>query len=136
MNRTVLYKVARVCSLLSATRQRRVVLARLNALSTVHSKSAPGKALPAEYRGGNDAGFQMGNSLAVRLPKALVDELGLKEGDEIIVVAARDRTIEIEPRGARRKAALARMAERNWTLPADYNSIATRQTSGEAFFSA
>ena len=31
-----------------------------------------------------------GSSLAVRLPKALVDELGLKEGDELSVVAARN----------------------------------------------
>ena len=29
-----------------------------------------------------------GNSLAVQLPQALSDELGLKEGDEINVVAA------------------------------------------------
>jgi antitoxin MazE len=37
-----------------------------------------------------------GNSLAVRLPKALVDQLGLKEGDELNVVAAKDGTIEVE----------------------------------------
>jgi antitoxin MazE len=61
-----------------------------------------------------------GNSLAVRLPKALVDELGLKEGDELNVVATRNRTIEVETRKARRKAALERMATRNWTVPADY----------------
>jgi antitoxin MazE len=61
-----------------------------------------------------------GNSLAVRLSKALVDELGLKEGDELDVVAARDGIIEVETREARRTAALARMAERNWTLPPDY----------------
>ena len=36
-----------------------------------------------------------GNSLAVRLPKALVDQLGLKEGDELNVVAARNGAIEI-----------------------------------------
>jgi len=30
-----------------------------------------------------------GNSLAVRLPKALVDELDLKEGDDVEVVVAR-----------------------------------------------
>ena len=34
-----------------------------------------------------------GNSLAVRLPKALVEELGLKEGDELNVVAASDGAI-------------------------------------------
>lgn len=61
-----------------------------------------------------------GNSLAVRLPKALVDALGLKEGDELNVVAASRGTIEIETREDRRRRALARMAARNWTLPADY----------------
>jgi antitoxin MazE len=61
-----------------------------------------------------------GNSLAVRLPKALVDELGLKEGDELNVVAAGNGAIEVETRQARRKAALERMAARNWTLPPDY----------------
>ena len=61
-----------------------------------------------------------GNSLAVRLPKALVDELGLKEGDELNVVAAKNGAIEVETREARRKAALERLASLNWTLPPDY----------------
>jgi antitoxin MazE len=61
-----------------------------------------------------------GNSLAVRLPKALVDQLGLKEGDELNVVAARSDAIEVETMEQRRQRALARMAERNWTLPPDY----------------
>ena len=61
-----------------------------------------------------------GNSLAVRLPKALVDELGLKEGDELNVVAAKDGTIEVETKEERRRRALERMAARNWTLPAGY----------------
>lgn len=61
-----------------------------------------------------------GNSLAVRLPKALVDQLGLKEGDELNVVAARDSTIEVETREAQRQRALERMAARNWTLPEGY----------------
>src|SRR5438552_13260285 len=39
-----------------------------------------------------------GNSLAVRLPKKLVEELGLKEGDELNVVAAKDGAIAIETR--------------------------------------
>jgi antitoxin MazE len=41
-----------------------------------------------------------GNSLAVRLPKVLVDQLGLKEGDELNVVAAKDGTVEVETRHA------------------------------------
>jgi antitoxin MazE len=61
-----------------------------------------------------------GNSLAVRLPKSLVDALGLKEGDELEVVAAKDGVIEVETREYQRRRALERMAARNWTLPADY----------------
>jgi antitoxin MazE len=61
-----------------------------------------------------------GNSLAVRLPKALVDQLGLKEGDELSVVAASDRVLEVETQDQRRRRALDRMAQRNWTLPEDY----------------
>ena len=61
-----------------------------------------------------------GNSLAVRLPKALVDELGLKEGDELNVVAACKGTLEVETREAQRRRAIDRMAARNWALPPDY----------------
>ena len=61
-----------------------------------------------------------GNSLAVRLPKALVDELGLKEGDELNVVAGKDGTIEVETKEDQRRRALERMAARNWTLPEGY----------------
>lgn len=58
-----------------------------------------------------------GNSLAVRLPKALVERLGLKEGDELSVVAARKGAIEVETRDDQRRRVLARMAARRWTLP-------------------
>lgn len=61
-----------------------------------------------------------GNSLAVRLPKALVDHLGLKEGDELDVVAARDGTIEVETKEAQRQRALDRLAKLNWDLPEGY----------------
>ena len=61
-----------------------------------------------------------GNSLAVRLPKALVDQLGLKEGDELNVVAARRDRIEVETKEARRQRALDNLAARNWTLPEGY----------------
>jgi antitoxin MazE len=61
-----------------------------------------------------------GNSLAVRLPKALVEKLGLKEGDEINVVAAKDDVIEVETREEQRRRALERLASLNWTLPPDY----------------
>jgi len=61
-----------------------------------------------------------GNSLAVRLPKTLVEELGLKEGDELEVVASKKGAIEVETREQQRRRALERMAARNWTLPPDY----------------
>ncbi|MCW0182118.1 MAG: AbrB/MazE/SpoVT family DNA-binding domain-containing protein [Zavarzinia sp.] len=54
-----------------------------------------------------------GNSLAVRLPKALVERLGLKPGDELAVVATEDRLIAVEKRD-RGQAALSRMAARDW----------------------
>jgi antitoxin MazE len=61
-----------------------------------------------------------GNSLAVRLPKALVDELKLKEGDQLNVVAAKNGALEVETKEDQRGRALDRMAARNWTLPEDY----------------
>ena len=61
-----------------------------------------------------------GNSLAVRLPKALVEQLGLKEGDELNVVAARNGSLEVETKEARRQRALDNIRARNWVLPPDY----------------
>jgi antitoxin MazE len=58
-----------------------------------------------------------GNSLAVCLPKALVEKLGLKEGDQLNVVAAGDGAVEVETNQDRRRRALERMAARNWTFP-------------------
>ena len=60
-----------------------------------------------------------GNSLAVRLPKALVDRLGLKPGDELEIVAAESGRIAIA-RDPRREAAVARMRARAWPLPENY----------------
>ena len=50
--------------------------------------------------------FKCGDDLAVELPEALVDQLGLNEGDEVNLVAAEDGVIEAEtgkptPNGAR-----------------------------------
>ncbi|WP_293857668.1 AbrB/MazE/SpoVT family DNA-binding domain-containing protein [uncultured Alsobacter sp.] len=61
-----------------------------------------------------------GNSLAVRLPRRLVDELGLKEGDELSIVASRTGEIEVEKDRDQRRRALDGLAKLNWTLPADY----------------
>ena len=60
-----------------------------------------------------------GNSLAVRLPKKLVEELGLESGDELAIVAASSGRIAVE-KIDQRKDALDRMKARGWKLPADY----------------
>ncbi|HEY0329339.1 MAG TPA: AbrB/MazE/SpoVT family DNA-binding domain-containing protein [Rhodopseudomonas sp.] len=60
-----------------------------------------------------------GDSLAVRLPKALVDKLGLSAGDELTIVDVTDRTLIVQKED-RRKTALERLAQLNWTLPADF----------------
>jgi antitoxin MazE len=60
-----------------------------------------------------------GNSLAVRLPKALVERLGLKPGDEIEVVAAETGRIAIA-RDARREEAIERMRARALPIPEGY----------------
>lgn len=63
-----------------------------------------------------------GNSLAVRLPKALTDEFGINEGDEIDVAALEASLREAAglERRERREAALARIRETAWTLPPDW----------------
>ena len=60
-----------------------------------------------------------GNSLAVRLPKALVEKLGLAAGDDLEVVDATRERIAVR-KADRRSDALRRMAERGWISPADY----------------
>jgi antitoxin MazE len=60
-----------------------------------------------------------GNSLAVRLPKKLVEEMRLAPGDELAIVAAAKDQIAVEKRD-RRKEALDRMSKRHWTLPKGY----------------
>jgi antitoxin MazE len=50
----------------------------------------------------------------------LVEELGLKEGDELDVVAARKGTIEVETKEERRRRAIENLTSLNWTLPPDY----------------
>jgi antitoxin MazE len=60
-----------------------------------------------------------GNSLAVRLPKELVKQMGLNPGDEIAIVKATKEQIDIE-KIDRRKAALERLSQMNWKLPEGY----------------
>jgi antitoxin MazE len=57
-----------------------------------------------------------GNSLAVRLPKAVVDMLELKEGDEVRIAIAGKRDLKIE-RDRSREEALKRIRDLQWELP-------------------
>lgn len=61
-----------------------------------------------------------GNSLGVRLPRALVDELGLKPGDDLEVVAAAPTRLLVT-KDERRARAIDRMRARSWSLPEDYS---------------
>ncbi len=63
--------------------------------------------------------FKWGDSLAVGLPEALVEKLGLSAGDELDIVEVLERTLVVQKED-RRKAALKHLASRNWTLPPDY----------------
>ncbi len=60
-----------------------------------------------------------GNCLAVRLPKKLVDEMGLKPGDELTIVDAARERLAVE-KDERRTRAVANIRARSWTLPAGY----------------
>ena len=60
-----------------------------------------------------------GNSLAVRLPKSLVENLGLKSGDELEIVSAKPTRITVE-RNERRERAVERMRNRALDLPKYY----------------
>jgi antitoxin MazE len=57
-----------------------------------------------------------GNSLAIRLPAALVDALDLKQGDQIEIRIARDRVFEVS-RDQSKSHALARLRELRRSLP-------------------
>ena len=60
-----------------------------------------------------------GNSLAVRLPKKLVEELGLAPGDELKVVEASRRQIAVE-KVDKRAEFLRQMQQFRWPAPEDY----------------
>jgi len=60
-----------------------------------------------------------GDSLAVRLPKALVDALQLAPGDELSVVAANTNEIVVE-KLSRRDDFLRRMDQFRWPAPDGY----------------
>ena len=60
-----------------------------------------------------------GNSLAVRLPAGLVEELKLRDGDEIELVPRGGGIIEVSP-DERRKKAIERMRSLRFDLPPGY----------------
>jgi antitoxin MazE len=60
-----------------------------------------------------------GNSLAVRLPAAVVEALALKEGDEIEIHVAGARAFEVRRRPGTREL-LARLRKFRGRLPADF----------------
>lgn len=60
-----------------------------------------------------------GNSLAVRLPSAVVEALGLKEGDPIEIRIAGDRVFEVR-RDKSKQHALARLRKLRRPLPAGF----------------
>jgi antitoxin MazE len=57
-----------------------------------------------------------GNSLAVRLPKKVVEKLGLKEGDEVNLTPDGKGRIAVSRDNAREEA-LKRLTSLNWEIP-------------------
>jgi antitoxin MazE len=60
-----------------------------------------------------------GNSLAVRLPAAVVEVLGLKEGDDIEIGVADERKFLVR-RSASRREILERLRKYRGLIPADF----------------
>ena len=60
-----------------------------------------------------------GNSLAIRLPATVVEALGLREGDDVIVHASGKRSLEIE-KAPGRKELVARLRKFRGRLPKDF----------------
>lgn len=60
-----------------------------------------------------------GNSLAVRLPAALVEALDLKEGDEIEISVAGKRDFKIA-RDRSKDRALEQLRQMKWSFPLDF----------------
>ena len=60
-----------------------------------------------------------GNSLAVRLPAAVVEALSLREGDDIEIAVAGARAFEIRKKPEAREL-LARIRKYRGRLPADF----------------
>ena len=61
-----------------------------------------------------------GNSLAIRLPAAVVEVLDLKEGEQVEVEVASTRTLAVNRSDAGDRQALARLRKYRGSLPADF----------------
>jgi antitoxin MazE len=61
-----------------------------------------------------------GNSLAIRLPAAVVEVLGLKEGDQVEIVVAGSRKLDLGRVDAGDRQALARLRKYRGRMPADF----------------
>jgi len=57
-----------------------------------------------------------GNSLAIRLPQAVVDALNLKEGDQVEISVAGKRDFKVD-RDRRRERALEVLSQSGWHFP-------------------
>ena len=71
-----------------------------------------------------------GNSLAIRLPAAVVEALGLKEGDEVEVHVVGERAFDID-RDRSRERALERIRGSARSCPQTGSSIGRQRTAGE-----
>lgn len=60
-----------------------------------------------------------GNSLAVRLPAAVVEALGLREGDQIEIHVAGERSFEVQ-RAPTPRELVERLRKYRGRLPADF----------------
>ncbi|HTV80567.1 MAG TPA: AbrB/MazE/SpoVT family DNA-binding domain-containing protein [Steroidobacteraceae bacterium] len=60
-----------------------------------------------------------GNSLAIRLPAAVVEALRLKEGEEVEIHVAGARSLEVSRKPGRREL-IARLRKYRDRLPADF----------------
>jgi antitoxin MazE len=60
-----------------------------------------------------------GNSLAVRLPAAVVEALDLKEGDEIEISIAGKRDFKVA-RDRSKERALEQLRQMKWSFPSDF----------------
>lgn len=63
--------------------------------------------------------LRWGNRLAIRLPAAIVEALGLREGDDVALHATGKRTLEIEKTPGP-KELLARLRQFRGRLPKDF----------------